>query len=269
MGALGHYLEAAGIPTTGISLVRENTVLIRPPRALWVPFDLGRPFGAPNEPAFQSEVLRAALALLVRDDGPVILEDFPKDAPGQGETSMEGMVCPIPLRRPPTSDPSNLLERIMGEISQLAPWREVFLAKHGRSIVGVSRMSIEEAVTALVSIQETGNAAGVADDELGFCLRYASEDLRNWYIEAASARPGGAASAQQLADWFWGETSAGALILALHPACLASKNAQLKRIAGGALVPRAQQHRLATNMRSDKARHDDLENRDDRNDRQN
>lgn len=257
MGALGHYLEAAGMPTTGISLVRENTARIRPPRALWVPFDLGRPFGAPNEPAFQSEVLRAVLALLVREDGPVILEDFPKDAPGQGEMSMEGMVCPVPLRRPATSDPSNVLEQIMGEIRQLGPWREMFLAKQGRSIVGVSKMSIDEAVTALFSILETGHAAGVPDDELGFCLRYASEDLRNWYIEAASARPGGAASAQQLADWFWGETSAGALILALHPVCLASENAQLKRIAAGALVPRAQQHRLATNTRSDRARHDD------------
>lgn len=251
MGALGHYLEAAGIPTTGISLVRENTVRIRPPRALWVPFDLGRPFGAPNDPAFQSEVLRAVLALLVRDDGPVILEDFPKDAPGQGETSMDGMVCPIPLRRSATRAPSDLVGQVLGEISQLAPWREVFLARHGRSIVGVSKMAIDEAVTALASILETGHAPGVADDELGFCLRYASEDLRNWYIEAASARPGGAASARQLADWFWGETSAGALILALHPACLASDNAQLKRIAAGALVPRAQQYRLAAKTRLD------------------
>ena len=220
-------------------------MLIRPPRALWVPFDLGRPFGAPNEPAFQSEVLRAALALLVREDGPVILEDFPKDAPGQGEASMDGMVCPVPLRRPAASGPSSMIEQIMGEISQRSPWREMFLARQGRSIVGVSRMSIDEAATALFSILKTGNATGVADDELGFCLRYASEDLRNWYIEAASARPGGAASAQQLADWFWGETSAGALILALHPACLASGSPQLKRVAAGALVPRAQQHRLA------------------------
>jgi hypothetical protein len=252
VGALGHYLEAAGIPTTGISLVRENTVRIRPPRALWVPFDLGRPFGAPNEPAFQSEVLRAALALLARDDGPVILEDFPKDAPGQGEAGMEGMACPIPLRRPATRDPFGMREQVMSEINQLAPWREVFLAKRGHSIVGVSKMSIDEAVTALVSILETGRVDGLPDDELGFCLRYASEDLRNWYIEAASARPGGAASARQLADWFWGETSAGALILALHPACLASGNPQLKRIAARALVPRAQHRRLAAQTHGDR-----------------
>ena len=226
--------------------MRENTELIRPPRALWVPFDLGRPFGAPGEPDFQRKVVRAVLALLERDDGPVILEDFPEDAPGQGEMSMEGMVCPIRLRRPERGDRTDLVKQITGEMSELAPWRELFLASHGRSIVGASKMSIDEAVTALGSILETGRAEGIADGELGVCLRYASEDLRNWYIEAASARPGAAASAPQLADWFWGETSAGALLLALHPACLASDNPQLKRVAAGALVPRAQHHRLAS-----------------------
>jgi hypothetical protein len=42
VGALGHFLEREGIPTTGISLVREHTEKIRPPRALWVTFELGR-----------------------------------------------------------------------------------------------------------------------------------------------------------------------------------------------------------------------------------
>ena len=54
------------MPTTSISLIRENTVLIRPPRALWVPFPLGRPFGAPHAPDFQHRVLRRARTLLAR-----------------------------------------------------------------------------------------------------------------------------------------------------------------------------------------------------------
>ena len=94
MSALAHYFEDEGIATTGISLVREHTAGYRPPRFLWVPFPLGRPFGAPDEPAFQSRVLRAALALLERDDGPVILEDFPDDAPlaPAGEIHPAGIV---------------------------------------------------------------------------------------------------------------------------------------------------------------------------------
>ena len=35
--------------TTGISLVRENTASMQPPRALWVPFPLGRPLGVPDD----------------------------------------------------------------------------------------------------------------------------------------------------------------------------------------------------------------------------
>ena len=64
MGALGHFLEEEGVPTTQISLVREHTAAMNPPRALWVPFILGRPFGVPNDPAFQRRVLLAVLGLL-------------------------------------------------------------------------------------------------------------------------------------------------------------------------------------------------------------
>ena len=67
--------------------MRENTERMQLPRFLWVPFELGRPFGAPNEPDFQRRVLRAALALLERDDGPVILEDFPDEASLSGKRS--------------------------------------------------------------------------------------------------------------------------------------------------------------------------------------
>ena len=86
MGAASHFLEDEGIATTGISLVRINTEQMELPRFLWVPFELGRPFGAPHEPDFQRRVLRAALRLLERWDGPAILEDdwgfYSNAAPG-------------------------------------------------------------------------------------------------------------------------------------------------------------------------------------------
>ena len=61
MGALGHYLESEGLATAGLSLVRLHSEKIRPPRALWVPFELGRPLGVPNDAAFQTRVLRALI----------------------------------------------------------------------------------------------------------------------------------------------------------------------------------------------------------------
>ena len=85
MCALGHYLEQAGIATTGISLVRENAEALRPPRSLWVPFPLGRPMGSPHNEGFQHKVMSAALDLLNHEHGP-ILEDFGEDAPdGTGQ----------------------------------------------------------------------------------------------------------------------------------------------------------------------------------------
>ncbi|MDJ0789065.1 MAG: hypothetical protein QNK05_19840, partial [Myxococcota bacterium] len=82
------------MPTTGISLVREHTEAMQLPRFLWVPFELGRPFGAPNEPAFQRRVLHAALALFDGRPGPVVLEDFPDDAPA-APASDEAWACPV------------------------------------------------------------------------------------------------------------------------------------------------------------------------------
>ena len=81
MSALGHYIEEEGIATVAISLIRSQTESTKPPRALWVPFELGRPFGPPSDPAFQKHVILAALRLLEREDGPVLIEDFPEDDP--------------------------------------------------------------------------------------------------------------------------------------------------------------------------------------------
>ena len=89
MGALGHYLESEGLPTASLSLIRLHTEKIRPPRALWVPFELGRPLGAPNDVVFQKRVLRALLALFDETSGPV-LADYPEEAPGGGTSDMTG-----------------------------------------------------------------------------------------------------------------------------------------------------------------------------------
>lgn len=225
--------------------MRENTVHLRPPRALWVPFDLGRPFGVPDDPAFQTDVLRNVLALFERTDGPVILVDFDKNAPDQGNPeNLDGMVCPVPLRKPATSEEQNRVQQVLGEIEQLAPWQTRFRETNGRSTVGVCPLPLRHAVGFLGDILANQQSGAVPPDDFAATLRFACEDLRNFYLEAASMRPGGTAPRAQLIDWFWGETEAGALLLALHPVCGASSNPDLQRIAEKSLIPRAQQHRL-------------------------
>ena len=44
--AMSHILERQGSATSGIGLVREHTETVRPPRALRVTFELGRPLPA-------------------------------------------------------------------------------------------------------------------------------------------------------------------------------------------------------------------------------
>ena len=70
-------MEGSGIPTVSMTLMPEITRKIRVPRALSVPFPLGFPLGAPNDPAAQREVLRASLALLERRDVPLLVEYSP------------------------------------------------------------------------------------------------------------------------------------------------------------------------------------------------
>lgn len=75
VGLIQRAIECAGITTVSISLLREITEQIRPPRALFVPFPLGHPLGEPNNPELQTRIMRAAFALLPRTDIPV-LETF-------------------------------------------------------------------------------------------------------------------------------------------------------------------------------------------------
>src|SRR5580700_547817 len=79
-------LEERGFSTVAIASVRAQAEKTRPPRALWTTSQLGRPLGEPGDAPFQRRVLLAALGLLERTDGPVILEDFNEDPPGWRDT---------------------------------------------------------------------------------------------------------------------------------------------------------------------------------------
>jgi hypothetical protein len=245
VGAVAYYLESEGIATAGISLVRDNTERMRPPRFLWVPFELGRPFGAPNDPAFQTRVLRAALALLERSDGPVILEDFPEDAPAATEDELAGWTCPVNLPKPTQSESPARLAAIRAEIAQLAPWYALAYERRGRSTFGLCGLEVDGVAEFLHGFLDRLPDNPKPEISLGESLRLACEDLRSWYLEAATAKPGGASASRALADWFWGETAAGGLLLALHPACAASADPGVRHVAATQLVPRIQQHRLA------------------------
>lgn len=74
VGLIAAAIEQEGIRTVCISLLREVTLVNRPPRALFVPFPLGYPLGKPHDASLQKDVMRQAFALLTRDDVPVFAD---------------------------------------------------------------------------------------------------------------------------------------------------------------------------------------------------
>ncbi len=71
VGLIQRAIEYASITTVSISLLREITEKIKPPRALFVPYPLGHPLGEPNDSELQTRIIRTAFALLTRNDVPV------------------------------------------------------------------------------------------------------------------------------------------------------------------------------------------------------
>ncbi len=241
MGALGYYLESEGIATTQISLVREHTAALHPPRALWVPFMLGRPFGVPADPAFQRRVLLAALRLLELPAGPV-LADYPEDAPpAPGVATESGGVCPVSFGRvPDTGDLGALLAR---EIEALAPWHDLAVQRRGRTTTGSSGVTIEEAARIAAAGLHSAPAAQLDGMSAGETLKLVCDEIRAYYYEAAGAQPG-QLDAAGIQRWFWHDTAAGRFFLALQKICVAADDPTLRVFGGNSLVPRAIKHEL-------------------------
>lgn len=76
MGLIQRVLEAAGISTVSISLVREITVQVRPPRALFVRWPFGHPLGEPFAVAQQLRILHDMLHALESMQEPGSLIDL-------------------------------------------------------------------------------------------------------------------------------------------------------------------------------------------------
>lgn len=238
---MAHYIEEEGVATTQISLIRLHSEKIKPPRALWVPFELGRPLGQPNDAAFQTRVLRACLGLLDADSGPV-LEDYPEDVPVEARIDdMTGMVCPIDLP-PPPSDDSEAMEALLAEIGRMQPWYEMAVEQRGRTTVGVSELEIDEAARFVAAFVENGAAPSPRPEvETGPMLKHACEDLKAFYSEAMSAQPGMSTSLA-VEHWLWNETALGRILWQLREQSTDHPDDYTRYFARRTLIPDRQIH---------------------------
>ena len=76
VGLIQSIIEKAGIPTASITLLREVTERVDPPRTLFVDGPLGYPLGAPNDASLQMVIIRAMLALLKERVPPAVRWDL-------------------------------------------------------------------------------------------------------------------------------------------------------------------------------------------------
>jgi hypothetical protein len=232
VSALGHYLEEEGIATVAIALIRPQAENTRPPRALWVPFELGRPIGPPSDPAFQRRVILAALGMLVDGGGPVRIVDFFDDDPR--ETPDPNWQAPLSFRPNPPSRVgvgAGLAGAVEAELRALAPAYVASCTRRERSTVGLAGLAPAACGEYLAAwLRGERLTSPVGDMSPALALRFVLDDLKAYALEAAlslGTRP----SSKQLGDWLWNETALGAAVQGLRGDFLAGGDERLKQLA--------------------------------------
>ena len=228
---LARALEAEGIATTSISMVREHTEKVKPPRALFVPFPFGHALGCPNDPALQHRVLAAALALLDEPAGPV-LRDFPEE--------MEpGAEPPAPTQASAVTPAAHIPADPAPEAEAMLPYQAQWLAASGgRTAFGLAgvppgRMSdVVRFLQAFAAGADTDLPERPREVPLPGFIRYCADDLKALYFEARMAmKP--TAGGDEIARWFWSETAAGQLLRRVRDRLDASDDPRWKAAAFG------------------------------------
>lgn len=240
VGGLSHFIERAGVATTSISLIRAQTEKVRPPRALWVPFNLGRPLGSSDDPDFQKDVIRAAFALLDTATEPTIA-DYQIEAPDEAGPGQ--WACPLNLG---TADAASLEDKLLGEVARLRPWSVETRRERGRTLFGASGATADQVdlvARALAQVAESGDTATTPESEIDWrfemplLIRHLADDLRTFYHEAIAAQPGpGAPNHSALNEWIFGGTALGETLTAVA-GHLTTAGDGLSLLVRGLLIP--------------------------------
>jgi hypothetical protein len=219
--------------------LRPHTEKMKPPRALWVAFEFGRPMGPPCNSPLQRRVLLAALNLLEAPAGP-LLEDFPDDTP-ESPDEVKSLVCPDDFYQFATeaTEPRDLGEALRREIVAVRPWYDMAVAGRKRTTLGVSCLEPEALGGFIYSFIKGEHPENPRKDlPIIYSLKFAVEDLKAYYIEAITFPSGQAGvSSHVLQNWFWDETIAGKLILELKKILEASPDKMTNMFGSYFLVP--------------------------------
>lgn len=230
-----------------LGLVPQHVMAMQPPRALNVPFELGRPLGKPGDAELQRRVLKAALALLGADAGPVVA-DFEDPDYQIATVEDEGWACPVTFAAAQQDSPAG---RLRSEVAALQPWFHR-AAEATHTATGTSGLLVDQVLTLLLALADSEpwafDAELAKDSPLaevsahcaalsaGDRFKLACEDLKMFYIEAISAQPNPPSPAS-LQNWFWKQTEGGALLVSLKAALADNPDKLLRNHARFTIVP--------------------------------
>ena len=169
-----------------------------------------------------------------------MLEDFPEDAPASTE-EITTLACPINFVQNVVdiTETESLCAAFKREMVSIRPWYDLAVGKHGRTTVGVSGIDLDaigDFICSFVSDVEPKNPRD--DMSLAYTLKFAADDLKAYYFEGITAQPGQeSASGQVLSDWFWEDTVAGKVLLAVREVCKESEDGLLRTVGRALIAP--------------------------------
>ena len=173
--------------------------------------------------------------MLEEGGGPVRLVDYPEDDPR--ERPDPGWSAPFVADTSGEGARGALADAFETELVRLGPAYARSVGARGRTTVGLSGLPIAEAASYVAAwLRGPAPESPVADMSAPLALRFAIDDVKAYFLEAALA-PGTRPSSRQLGQWLWRQTAAGKAIFALRSGNLEAADERLKLIAGNFMVP--------------------------------
>ncbi|MDH3738906.1 MAG: hypothetical protein OER92_06905, partial [Alphaproteobacteria bacterium] len=155
--------------------------------------------------------------------------------------------CPVNFAPPmdDISDADLVYQSLAQEANLLRPWYDEAVKNYRRSAFGISGKTTDEIarLIAEVLVDPEGTAPPIEGESLGVGFKRMADDMRYFYTEAAIARPDQRTSDLEVADWLWGETTLGKVLVAIRDESMESEEPSLKALAVTAMVPTHQRHR--------------------------
>jgi len=218
------------LSTVALSLIREHTVKVKPPRAVYVPFPLGLVMGHPGNAKEQQAVLDLAFSTLEAPSGPVLLDYA-------DENAAEEFGSPLQTSDVQLSDQARKAD-LATEVTLMRRYWEQRLTATGRTGVGLTGIpptrfrGIVRFLEALVDDVNADMDERPADVDRLVFIRACIEDLRVLYAEARLQMHPNESSVERQ-EWLLGETALGYMLRRIREVMEASNDPKIKAGAFG------------------------------------